>query len=271
MQLAIKTSSLADNTVEALERAADLGFGTVEISLLGHEFDYGYRRQPNVSFYRQLQTNLEKTGLKVWSVSAPRLKQEQMFSSRTRKEILKSAAGAAGFLNAKVFVVQPADIFRSQDDFDQYVRDHKAPAVIDGFDEAWVQVANRRMTMALVNRDYWIGTALTNQAQRLAKITNDLAVGCALDIRQAASRNDLSEWLEHIGERLAVGYAYDLSEEGPPVAPVDDEWQGWIPFFMESRLKIMVVIANSSQSDEQIIESRQYLEGLLHKEETTKI
>jgi len=271
MQLAISISSLAENTVEALERAADLGFGTVEVSLLDHEFDYGYRRQPNVSFYRLLRTNLDNTHLKVWSVSPPPLKQEQMFSSRTRKEILKSAASAAGFLDAKVFVVQPADIFRSQTAFDRYVRDHKAPAVIDGFDEAWVQVANRRMTMALVNRDYWIGTALTNQAQRLAKIANDLAIGCALDIRQAANRNDLSDWLEHIGERLAVGYAYDLSEGGPLVAPVGDEWQSWIAYLMESRLKVIVIEANSSQSDEQIIRSRQFMEGLLNHEKPAKI
>jgi len=271
MQLAISISSLADNTVEALERAADLGFGTVEVSLLDHEFDYGYRRQPNVRFYRHLQTNLDKTRLKVWSVSPPQLRQEQMFSARTRKEILKSAAGAAGFLDAKVFVVQPADIFRSQTAFDQYVHEHKAPAVIDGFDEAWVQVANRRMTMALINRDYWIGTALTNQAQRLANIMNDLAVGCALDVRQAANRTELSTWLEHIGDRLAVGYAYDVSEDGLPIAPDDDEWQSWIPTIKESRLKVIVIKANSSQSDEQIVRSRRFLEGLLSSDGAAKV
>ena len=263
MQLAINTGSLATDTHEALERAADLGFKSVEINLINQEFAYGYRRQPDVGFYRRLPAELEKYHLKVWSASAPPLSQEQMFSELSRKEILKGAAGAAGIVGAKVFVVQPADIFRDQQSFDRYMGDHKAPAVSEGFDEAWVQVVNRKMTMALANRDYWIGSLLTNQAERMATIADDLAIGCALDIRQALNRNNLDTWLESVGERLAVAYAYDLADDGLPVAPVDSDWEGWTTILKTSRLKYLIINAGHSQSDEEIVRSRRVIEEFL--------
>ncbi len=263
MQLAISTGSLAKNTQDALERAADLGFKTIEINLIDHEFAYGYRRQPAVGFYRQLRVEVDNSHLTVWSVSTPPLSQEQMFSELSRKEILKGGAGAAGILGAKVFVVQPADIFSNQQAFDRYMHDHKAPAVTEGFDEAWVQVVNRKMTMALVNRDYWIGTLLTNQAERLGKIAIDLAIGCALDIRQALNRNNLSTWLESVGERLAVAYAYDISDGGLPVAPINGDWEEWTTILKLSRLKVLTIRAGHLQSDEEIIRSRRIIEELL--------
>lgn len=263
MQLAISTGSLTNNTQKALERAADLGFKSVEINLINHEFAYGYRRQPDVGFYRQLRADLDKYHLSVWSVSAPPLSQEQMFSELSRKEVLKGGAGAAGILGAEVYVVQPADIFSDQISFDRYMSDQKAPAVTDGFDEAWVQVANRKMTMALMNRDYWLGTLLTNQAERLATIAGDLAIGCALDIRQALNRNDLKTWLNFVGERLAVAYAYDLTGDGLPVAPVDSEWEGWIIILKDSRLKHLIIKAGNLQSDEEIDRSRKKIEEWL--------
>jgi sugar phosphate isomerase/epimerase len=263
MQLAINTGSLAKNTHDALERAADLGFKSVEINLIDHEFAYGYRREPAVAFYRRLRVELDKSHLAVWSVSTPPLSQEQMFSERSRKEILKGGAGAAGIVGAKVFVVQPADIFINQQAFDRYLYDRTAPAVTEGFDEAWVQVVNRKMTMALANRDYWIGTLLTNQAERLGNIANDLAIGCALDIRQALSRNSLDTWLESIGERLAVAYAYDVSDDGLTHAPIDDDWEEWITILKMSRLKVLTIRAGHLQSDEEIVRSRRIIEQLL--------
>lgn len=263
MQLAIGTGSLANNTREALERAADLGFKSVEINLINHEFAYGYRRQPDVGFYRRLRAELDKSQLTVWSVSTPPLSQEQMFSELSRKEILKGGAGAAGILGAKVFVVQPADIFSDQKSFDRYMHDQKAPAVTEGFDEAWVQVVNRKMTMALVNRDYWIGTLLTNQAERLGNIANDLAIGCALDIPQALSRNNLDTWLESVGERLAVAYAYEVADDGSPIAPGNGDWEDWTTILKTSRLKVLTIRAGHLQSDEEIVRSRRIIEELL--------
>lgn len=261
MHIAINTSSLADNTPEALERAADLGFSRVEIDLLSNEFNYGYRRKPDVKFYRQLSEQLQRMKLSAWSVTAPPLSQEEMFSKRARREILKGGAGAAGLLGAKVFVVRPADIFLDQLSYDQYIQDHSAPPVVEGFDEAWVQVVNRQMTMALLNRDYWIGSVLTNHPERLTAITSDLAIGCAFDIRRAVYRDELPEWLGQLGDRLAVAYAYDLDEDGSVSTPSDVSWQGWLRALMPTRLKCLVLIAGRDQQDDEITSSRMALES----------
>ena len=263
MRIAINTSSLAVDSRKGLERAADLGFGTVEINLSNEEFAYDYRRKPAAGFYRRLRAEVDRLGLEVWSVSAPVLSQEQMFSERTRQEIIIGGAGAAGILGARVFVVQPADIFSSQTSFDRYMSDGAAPAVTKGFDEFWVQVVNRKMTMALLNRDYWIGTLLTNNADRLAAITTDLAIGCALDIRQALTRNELSVWIDILQERLAAAYAYDVLEDGTVTTPVDEQWAGWLPMLGDSRLKVLTIKANSQQTDAEIEGSRRLLENWL--------
>ena len=117
--------------------------------------------------------------------------------------------------------------------------------------------------MALVNRDYWIGKLLTNQAERLGTIANDLAIGCALDIRQALSRNNLNTWLEFVGERLAVAYAYDGTDDGLPVAPEDSDWEQLIAILKMSRLKVLTIKAGHLQSDQEITRSRRIIEELL--------
>lgn len=263
MKIAISTSSLADNTREALDRAADLGFKVVEINITNREFSYGYQRKPDAGFFRILKKHLDQRDLTPWSVTTPPLTQEQMFAERARKEILMGSAGAAGILGAKVLVVQPADIFRDQGSFDSYMRDHKAPPVTEGFDETWVQTVNRKIAMALVNRDYWIGTPLTNQVDRLTSITTDLAISCALDIRQALIRNDFTTWLDQVGERLVVAYAYDLEENRRSLAPLDPLWEEWCTRLKASRLKCLVIRTDPGQDDQQIVRSRRFLERWL--------
>ena len=265
MQLAIYTDSLASNTYEALKRAAKLGFRSLEVKLQSHEFNYGYQRKPDVNFYRELRAEIESLGLNVWSVSPPDLRQEEMFSMRSRGDILKGAASAAALLQAKVFVVEPVNIFRDQEDFDRYIQNGLAPAVIPGFDESWVQIVNGKMFMALLNRDYWIGSPLTNNAQRIAQIANDLAVGCALDIPRAVSRSDIASWLQHAGERLAVAYTYDQMENGLPVAPIDDKWIDLLANVQKSRIKAIVLKTHPEQDDDEILQSRVFVESLLKK------
>ena len=65
MQIAISTGSLSQETPKALEKAAALGFRHVEVNLQTAEFDYGYRRKPDVRFYRQLRKQIDELGLVV--------------------------------------------------------------------------------------------------------------------------------------------------------------------------------------------------------------
>jgi sugar phosphate isomerase/epimerase len=265
MQIAINTGSLSQETPEALEKAAALGFRYVEVNLQTAEFDYGYRRKPNARFYRQLKKQIDELGLVVWSVSAPLLTQEQMFSTRARKDILMNGVGAAGLLGSQVYVVGPTDLFQNEDGLLAYFDRPEAPPVIEGYDEAWAQVINRRMTFALRNHDYWVGSPLTNQVERMHNLTEALAVGAALDIRLAQHRNPLPAWTEQLSDRLAVGYVYDLGEDGRPKTPAGAEWNEWLAPFKQTRLKCLVISAANGESDSDIIESRARLEEIFRQ------
>lgn len=263
MHIAINTGSLSQDTPKALDKAAALGFRYVEVNLQTAEFDYGYRRKPNARFYRQLKKQVDELGLVVWSVTAPPLTPEQMFSSRARKDILMSGVGAAGLLGSQVYVAGPTDLFQNEDALQVYFDKEEAPPVIDGYDEAWAQVINRRMVLALRNYDYWMGAPLINRADRFQKLTNDLAIGCALDIRLAQYRNPLPDWIECLDDRLAAGYVYDMGEDDRPKTPTGEEWDEWLAPFKKTRLKCLVISAGSDQSDSEIADGRAMLEELL--------
>jgi len=263
MHIAIRTASLSENTPTALERAAALGFRHVELNLLNHEFGYGYKRKANVRFYRELKRQLDTLGLSVWSFTSVPLTQEQMFFERARKDILAGAAGAGGIVDAKVFVVKPADLFTSEINFESYLDQKSAPPMTEGYDEAWVQTVNRRMTMALLNYDHWVGIPLSNNATRMQKITTDLGIGWAMDVRRATHRGSMDEWLKQVGDRMAVAYAYDLGTDGEtPCTPNGPEWSAWAASLKQTRLKCLVMHAQPTQSDEAISQSRDYLQSL---------
>jgi hypothetical protein len=263
MQIAINTGSLSQDTPEALEKAAALGFRHVEVNLQTAEFDYGYRRKPNARFYRQLRKQIDELGLVVWSVTAPSLTPEQMFSTRARKDILMNGIGAAGLLGSQVYVTGPTDLFQNENALLAYFDQGDAPPVIEGYDESWAQVINRRMAMAVRNYDYWMGTPLINQVERMHTVTDALAVGCALDIRLAQNRNPLAAWVAQLGDRLAVGYVYDLGEDGRPKTPTGTEWAEWLAPFKQTRLKCLVISAAKEESDLDIADSRTRLEEIL--------
>lgn len=263
MQIAISTGSLSPNTTEAVNRAADLGFGVVEINLQASELDYGYRRRPNVRFYRELKSQLDRLGLSAWSVTTPNLTQAQMFSARARKEVLMGGVGAAGILGGRVYVVEPADIFENDVVMQDYLQNWNAPPVLSGFDETWTQVVNRRITMAMRNVDYWMGAPLTNQPDRLARIAEDLAIGCALDIPWAMHRGELATWLDKVIDRLAIAYAYELAENGQQQVPAGDQWANLLPLLKQTRLKCIVMHAGMDQDDDDIKDGRQLLQSAL--------
>lgn len=262
MQIAISTESLSGDTPAAIEEAAALGFNTIEVNLLPAEFGYGYRRRTNARFYRSLRKQLDQLNLRVWSVTSPPLTQEQMFFERARKDMIMSAAIAAGLLGAQVFVIKPADIFTSELKFETYLRDNLAPPVIEGFDEAWVQAVNRHISMAIRNHNHWVGALLTNEVERLHKVTEDLAVGWAMDVPRALQRNDLATWLEKNGDRLAVAYLYD-QEDGRQCAPRRPEWEKWLAVLEQTRLKCAVISAVDATPDE-LVAGRDYLQQFSH-------
>ena len=265
MEIAISTASLNPSTPAAIERAWALGFTQVEINLQPDEFGYDYKRKTNARFYRSLARTLAEKKLSVWSTTTPPLTQQQMFSARARKDILMSSAIAAGMLGSRVFVASGLDVFRDEDLVDAYFERGLSPPVVDGFDEAWVQAVNRRVSMAICNEDFWIGLPLLNRPDRLDKVSTDLAVGIAFDLRQALRRGNLDIWLDKVGDRIAVAYLYDESEDGRRCAPIAEEWRDWLPALSQTRLKTVVLVAHPDQSDVEISQSRDFIAGILQE------
>jgi hypothetical protein len=186
-----------------------------------------------------------------------------MFSARARKDILMTGVGAGGLLGAQVYVTGPTDLFESEEDLLNYFEKGDAPPTIKGYDEAWAQIINRRMVPSIRNYDYWMGAPLINQADRVEKVTSDLAIGSALDIRLAQRRNPLSTWIECLADRLAVSYAYDLDDDGRLVAPISEEWAEWLQPLKQTRLKTLVISAGEDQGEAEISASRSMLQGIL--------
>ena len=214
MNFAISTQSVSDSTETAINAISEMGIEWVEINLQTDEFAYGAKRRPNAKFYKSLKGAIDTAGLKVWSVTAPKLTPEQMFSERARREILLNGIGAAGVLGAKTFVVEPVHILGGENSAETYLNADKllTPPIIDGFDEAWAQIVNRRMGFSLLNKQYFLGQPLTNQADDLAKITEDLGIQTALDIDSASQRGTLESWAEKLTDRLTHIVVSDTAE-----------------------------------------------------------
>lgn len=261
--IAVATGTLSPDTPHALERARDLGFTHVELTLQSAEFDYTFRRRPDVRFYRRLQAQLHDLGLTVCSVTLPPLAPAVAFSPRARREVLLHAAGAAGSVGARVLVLEPAFVLTSDDAVEAYFQTGGAPPVVDGFDELWAQAVNRRLTPALLNGEYFIGQALTNQADRLAQLTADLALGAALDVPQALRRNTPAAWLGALTDRLALAYAYDVdATTGASGPPLRAEWADWLPDVARLRPAGIVVRGGGDSADSDLTTARRRLAEL---------
>lgn len=210
MQIAIGTNSLNINTPAALERAAALGFAWVEINLQSAEFFDAASGKPNLRFYRELRIQLDTLGLSVWSVTTPPLTSIQQASSQTRKDMLLAVASAAGALAAQVVVTEPGNLFSNMAALTPYFAGTTAPPVIDGYDDVWVQIVNRRMKLALRNTQSLHGAGI-DSTQHMAKVTRDLAIFCALDVRHALDDAPLDVWVGALRNRIAVAHAANES------------------------------------------------------------
>ena len=262
MHIAIRTAALSTDTPTALQRAADLGYRIVELNMQAAEFGYGYRRKTNARFYRTLRAQLTALHLDVWSATPPDLTQAQMFSEQARKDILLSGAIAAGIVGSRVYAVGHSHVLQGEAVVATYFNEKMAPPVINGYDEAWVQSVNRRTAMAVRNSDDWIGIPLVNQPERIYKLTEDLAIGWAMDLPVALKRSPLPAWLEKLSTRLALVYAYDESDAGR-VVPQEEAWTGRVAALRATQVKCLVIGGDVIQDDAALLRSRRFLEGVL--------
>ena len=241
MHIAVNTGSLSLNTFEAIERAAALGFDAVEVNLQQAELRYDWNRKPDLAFYQRLGDAIRDRHLTVVSVHHPTLNGAQAFSQRARAELLQAAIRAAAALGGPVLVVHPADIFTSAEDLETYFLEHNAPPMIAGFDEAWAQLANRRLRLAVENVNYWRGTVMTNHAAHLARVTDDLAVHAVLDVWRGADRPNVQGWVEKLGKRILLLHVHEMVDGREHQPPLSEKWAEWMPMLRDTAAQACVI------------------------------
>ena len=262
MQIAITTGSLSENTLEALDKAQELGFTAVEVSLQPSEFGYGFDRKPNLAFYQRLAADVQARGLQVVSVHSPPLAGHQVWSGRIRGDILVTAARVGGYLGARCLVVHPDHIFTSAEDLERYFQERTAAPVVIGFDEAWAQLVNRRMALAVENIQHWRTTPGLNQVDRMVTVTTDLAVHSVLNMTPGRPGPNLKQWVDRLGTRIVLLRWPDLlnGREQPPSLLAESA--GWAPLLQQTSTQAWVIEPDPAASPAQIVESRMALEEL---------
>ncbi len=243
MKVAINTSRLSLNTFEAIERAQALGFDAVEVDLHQAELRYEGQHKADLSFYQRLGEAIRERGMSVVSVHHPVLSGEQVFSQRVRAELLHLAIRATALLGAPILVVHPTDIFTSAEDLETYFLEHNAPPVIAGFDEAWAQLANRRLRLAIKNISFWRGLTLTNHATRLAQVADDLAVHAVLDVWRGADKPNLQAWVEKAGRRIVLLHLHETVDGRDHLPPLSEKWAEWLPLLQGTAAQACVIQA----------------------------
>jgi sugar phosphate isomerase/epimerase len=229
MQIAVNTGSLSHDTLEAVERAAALGFDAVEVNIQQAELRYDWQRKPDLVFYQRLGDAIRARQMTAVSVHHPMLSGSQVFSQKARAELLQLSIRAAASLGAPTVVVHPADLFTSAEDLETYFLEHNAPPVIAGFDEAWAQLANRGIRLALENVSYWRGATMTNHAERLSRVTDDLAIHAVLDVWRGADKPNVQTWVEKAGKRIVLLHLHEMADGREHQPPLSEKWAEWAP------------------------------------------
>jgi sugar phosphate isomerase/epimerase len=261
MDVAVNTGSLSHDTFEALDRAAELGFRAVEINLQRREFGYGFERKVDFGLYQRLAERVQARNLQVTSLHGLALDGAQVFSSRVRAELLRATARIAVALGAPLVVMHPADLFTSEEALERFFAGGPAisPPVVDGYDECWAQLANRRIALGIENVAYWRGAPGTNQLERLARLLDDLAVHAVFDVRRALPAGDLAvavlrRWVETLGPRTLLLHVHDASPAGEHQPPLAADWAAFAPLLRQTAAKACVIESPPADGTREYIE-----------------
>ena len=267
MQLAINTGSISHDTREAIAPVHSLGFSAVELNLQQAELAYGFTRTPNLAFYSDLARELALRKLTVTDVHALFLNGAQMFSARSRREVLALAGQITQTLGAGILVVHPADILDSEEWLDLYVADSglRLP-LVDGMAAVIRELQRGGVQMALENVQYWEGTRGTNDADLMARLVEALDCRVALDVRRGLAHPSLERWVELLGDRIAVLHLHDTVngvEHHPPAAP---DWKQIVPQLKRTSARVAVIESSANRNPGLIKASREYMSKLMQAE-----
>lgn len=267
MQLAINTGSLSHDTREAIAPVHSLGFTAIELNLQQAELGYGFARTPNLAFYTDLARELALRKLAVTDVHALFLNGTQMFSARSRCDVLAAGGQIARMLGAGILTVHPTDILDNEEWLELYIADPKLPLpLVEGMSSVIRELRGGGVQIALENVQYWQGARGTNDADLMARLVEALDCRVALDVRRGLAHPSLERWIELLGERIAVLHLHDTVngvEHHPPAAP---DWKQMMPLLKRTAARVSVIESAATRNPGLIKTSREYIAKLIQVE-----
>ncbi len=267
MDIAINTGSISFDTPAAVAQAKGLGFTALEVNLQQAELRYDFNRQPDLGFYDALAQEIELRGTRVVAVHNLLLTSAQVFSQVARREILQLAARLTARLGASTLVVHPADLFVSEEALTSYLSDDpeggRQLPVIAGFDEVRAEMDELKVSLALENVNHWRDTLLTNQASHMRALIDALECEVAFDVRRGLKRPSLEQWIELVGERVAVCHLHDEVDGQEHHPPLDPAWGPRVSLLKGTAAEACVIEASATpMAHGNIRASRDYLARL---------
>jgi sugar phosphate isomerase/epimerase len=267
MQLAINTGSLSFDARKAIAEVHGLGFDAVELNLQQGELAYDFNCQPRLEFYSDLARELKIRRLAVTDVHALFLNAAQMFSARSRRDVLAVEGEVTRILGAGILVVHPTDILDNEESLDDLAADPQAAVpLVHGIGAVIRELQAGGVQIALENVQHWHYVRGTNDAEVMARLVEALDCRVTLDVRRGLAHPSLARWIELLSNRISVLHLHDTVggvEHHPPFAP---DWRDIIPQLKQTSAEVCVLEATGNRSPGAIKVSRELITRLLQSE-----
>lgn len=267
MQLAINTGSLSFDARKAIAEVHGLGFDAVELNLQQGELSYGFRCQPRLEFYSDLARELRIRKLVVTDVHALFLNAAQMFSARSRRDVLAVEGEVTRVLGASILVVHPTDILDNEESLDDFAADPQAAVpLVHGIGAVIRELQAGGVQIALENVQHWHYARGTNDAEVMARLVEALDCRVTLDVRRGLAHPSLARWIELLGDRISVLHLHDTVGGVEHHPPASSDWRDIIPQLKRTSAEVCVLEATGNRSPGAIKVSRELITRLLQSE-----
>ena len=267
MQIAINTGSLSFDTRTAIAEVHSLGFNAIELNLQQAELSYGFQRQPNLNFYKDLAREMALRKLTVTDVHALFLNAAQMFSARAKREVLSAESQVTQMVGAGTLVVHPTDVLDNEEWLDLFMANPtmKLP-LAEGLAPVIHELQSGGVRIALENVQHWHDARGTNDAEVMARLVEALDCSVAFDARRGSGHPSLERWLELLGDRMAVLHLHDAVDGVEHHPPSALDWRQMIPQLKRTSAQVCVLEATANRNPGAIKASREYISKLLQAE-----
>ena len=272
--LSISTGSFYPaSTNKSIKRAHDLGFERIEIMIQDRELDYNFQRHADLTFFTKLKRIVQEYGLTVGSLHAPLLSTEQVFSTRTRSEILHNSLEVASIFEADTVVIHPHHFFMSYEAAYKFLTSSNGTIgdfILPNFWAELDEAEKENVCLAVENVAYWSDFPLLNDAKLMKRVLaalGDTRLGVDLDVLHSELGDCTFDFLTQFPESIVCLHLRDYRDDQTRVVPGKGkiDWRKII-FAARNmpRLRHFVMELAGRLEDSEIQKSANYMRELLN-------